>query len=147
MAQPPTSTGDVLPISVERVEDRNDHSIVQFAQSPPNQTNSHDDRPRMSSVTMKPAFPRNGSLLDPDDAGSEVLASEASSHLDESTATELLVQVRKALRGEGSAISLNEDSRSEVNEDSIQSTEGRRSNLDLDLGKRPGILAADIRND
>jgi Ring finger domain len=74
------------------------------------------DRPRSYSsrisIVVAPAsvaFPRNGSLLDPDDPNSEFLNSEASSHFDEPM--DLVMQeVRRVLRGEVSQMSIDGDS-------------------------------------
>lgn len=56
------------------------------------------------SMTIGRAFPRNGSLLDPDDPTSGYLTSEASSHFDEPIEV-LLDHVRRVLRGEASIAS------------------------------------------
>jgi hypothetical protein len=74
------------------------------------------DRPRSYNsripVVVAPAsvsFPRNGSLLDPDDPNSEFLNSEASSHFDESMDV-VMQEVRRVLRGEISQLSIDGDS-------------------------------------
>jgi hypothetical protein len=55
------------------------------------------------------AFPRNGSLLDPEDPNSEFLNSEASSHFDEPMDM-VMQEVRRVLRGELSQLSIDGDS-------------------------------------
>lgn len=138
-----TSADDTQPIAVDRVEDKGEHTILEFGQPPAKQMGFSEARPSVPNVIVR-AFPRNGSLLDPDDGGSEILASEASSHLDESYDAELLAQVRNALRGESSMNSLNEESRSDVNDGSLPPS---ARNLGLDPSNRSGMLAANVNND
>lgn len=100
---------DVTPVVSARPADRCDNTVIDMMEPRSKSMSFCGDRPRWSGAasSTQGAFPRNASLLDPDDPGSEMLASEASSHLDEVSRTALLCHVRRALRGESSLISLN----------------------------------------
>lgn len=101
--------GDFVTVVGERPANRSEDTVIDIMEPRSKSMSYCGDRPRSASgaAVMQGALPRNTSLLDPDDPGSEVFASEVSSHLDEPTAAELLYQVRRALRGESSTISLN----------------------------------------
>lgn len=147
---------DVTPVVSERHTDRNEDTVVEMMEPRSKSMSFCGDRPTWSGgePSMQGAFPRNTSVLDPDDPGSEILASEASSHFDEASRTALLFQVRRALRGESSVISLNTSvddasemgfsehglvpGKSDVDEDSFRDS-SVLVDLDLESARRRGM--------
>lgn len=148
---------ELLMVVGERPADRSEETVIDVMEPRSKSMSYCGDRPRKSSgaVVMQGAFPRNTSLHDLDDPGSEVFASEASSHLDEQTSAELLYQVRRALRGESSMISLNTSvddtseagycdngllpGNSDIDEDSFRNDSSVLRDLDWESARRRGF--------
>lgn len=137
-----------MPIVAERRADRDQDIIVEFREQRSKSMSCCDDRPRTAAVNLRPPLGRNASLLDPEEVGSGVLASEASSHVEEPSAAELLEQVRKALRGESSMISLaGDDVKSDMDEDSFRDAVRPHPNVDLELGSKQSIVSVDTNHE
>lgn len=158
------SAQDTIPATKDRPADRGADGVTNGMAPRSKSMTTGADRPRWpgSQSGMSESFPRNISLLDPEDPTSEIFASDASSHMDESARLALMSQVRLALQGGSSLISMNTsvDDSSEMEDlrggntskkcDADGDSFGRSSNLrdkDIENAKRlqgPSDVAADV---
>lgn len=145
-----TSRHDVGISERDRPADRGEHTIIDVMEPRSKSMNVGVDRQRWPGgpPRMYESLPRNTSLVEPEDPTSEVIMSDASSHLDESSRTALMSQVRLALHGGSSLLSVN-TSVDEVSDVEFLRVGGAAEKCQADedsFRKSSGVGGADLEN-
>lgn len=145
-----TSRHDVGVSVRDRPADRDEHTIIDVMEPRSKSMNLGVDRQRWPGGPPRicESLPRNASLVDPQDPTSEVIMSDASSHVDDSSRTALMSEVRLALHGGSSLLSVNTsvDEMSDVEFLRVGSA-AKKCEVDEDsFPKSSGLGDADLEN-